>query len=261
MKIGAMNNPQGNLSEELDFIFENFDFLDLTIEPETAYPDNIDVKKLKKKIKGKKVIGHTPWNLPIASPFKTVRDAAYKEFIKCLDIFEELNVNLVNVHPSLPDDNPNPESVLQHNIEFLKKIIKKAKKKDITLMLENTKSVFNEISVLEQILNEVPGLKLHWDVGHANLGNQGEQKTKQAFEIFKDKIVHVHFSDNNGVEDQHLPIGAGNINWPFVVQILKENDYKDTITLEIHTPDVSYLLFSRDKLKFILKNLPNDEKK
>ena len=92
-------------------------------------------------------------------------------------------------------------------------------------------------------------------MGHANLGNEGEKKTKLAFHNFKSKIAHVHFSDNNGQDDQHLPLGAGNINWAFVVKTLKEHNYNKTITLEVHTPDLSYLIFSRDKLKFLLDNV------
>ena len=65
----------------------------------------------------------------------------------------------------------------------------------------------------------------------------------------------MHFSDNNGAEDQHLPLGAGNINWQFIVKTLKEYKYDKTVTLEIHTPDLSYMLFSRDKLKYLLENV------
>jgi sugar phosphate isomerase/epimerase len=262
MKIGAMNDPKKDLYKEIKFIAENFDFLDLTIEPETAYADDVDVDKILKLTKehNLNIIGHTPWNLPIASSYKTIRNAAFEEYLKCLKVFRKLKLKLVNVHPVIPNDMANPDKIIKYNIEFFKKVVKEAKKYNIKIMLENTKAIFNEISIIAKILDEVPSLKLHWDVGHANLGNEGEKKTKLAFHNFKNKILHLHLSDNNGQEDQHLPLGTGNINWPFIVKTLKEYNYNKTITLEVHTPDLSYLLFSRDKLKFLLENIGKDKK-
>lgn len=262
MKIGAMNNPKQDLYEEIKFIGENFDFLDLTIEPEKTYPDDIDIPKIQ-ELKNKyklEIIGHTPWNLPIASPYASVRKAAFDEYLKCLKIFRKLKVKLVNVHPDLPSDMPDPERIINYNIGFFKKIASEAKKYNIKIMMENTKAFFNELEIIGKILDDVPSLKLHWDVGHANLGNEGEKKTKLVFHNFKNKIVHLHFSDNNGQEDQHLPLGTGNINWAFIVKTLKEYKYNKTITLEIHTPDLSYLLFSRDKLKFLIENVKEKKK-
>lgn len=261
MKIGAMNNPRKDLFKEMEFIAENFDFLDLTIEPDTAYAENVDTAKILEfqKKHNLLIIGHTPWNLPVASPFESVRKAALEEFLKCLKVFRKLKLKLVNVHPATPNDASDPETVILYNIDFFKKIVKEAKKYNIKIMVENTKALFNELNVIGTILNEVPGLKLHWDVGHANLGNEGEKKTKAAFHNFKNKIAHVHFSDNNGQDDQHLPLGTGNINWQFVVKTLIEHKYDKTITVEIHSPDPSYLLFSRDKLRFIIKSIKEEK--
>lgn len=259
-----MNDPKKDLYEQITFFGEQgFDFLDLTIEPEKAYADDVNVDKIKQLAKkyNLDIVGHTPWNLPIASPFKSVRDAAFEEFLKCLGVFSKLDVKLVNLHPDMAKDIANPEKILEYNIEFFKKAVQRAKTHNIKIMVENTQALFNELEILGKILEQVKGIKLHWDVGHANLGNEGEKKTKLAFHNFKDKIAHLHFSDNNGAEDQHLPLGAGNINWPFIIKVLKDYDYNKTITLEVHSPDLSYLIFSRDKIKFLMDNIPKEDKK
>ena len=41
------------------------------------------------------------------------------------------------------------------------------------------------------------------DLGHANLEGQIEP----FFKLLADKIVHIHASDNDGYDDQHLGIG------------------------------------------------------
>ena len=119
MKLGAMNHPQRELKSEIKFVAENFDFLDLTIEPGTVYSEDVNTEqalKLKDKYK-LHIIGHTPWNLPIASPYKTVRDAAFKEYEKCLSVFSRLKVNLVNIHPHTAQDISDPKEIIKLNIE------------------------------------------------------------------------------------------------------------------------------------------------
>jgi sugar phosphate isomerase/epimerase len=264
MKIGAMNNPGVDLYKEIKFIIDSrFDFLDLTVEPGFSYSEKIDIERIKKLKKQFKIdlIGHTPWDLPFSCPYENVRKAAFAEYIKCLDVFSKLGIKLANIHPYIPRNMSSADTVIEQNIEILNRIIKHAKKQDITIMMENTKDFFCDIEVIGKMLHDCPGLKLHWDVGHANLGNQAEKKTKLAFENFKDKIVHLHFSDNTGQDDQHLPLGAGNIDWMFILKILKEYKYDKTITLEIHSPDASLLLFSRDKLRFMLEKNSKEDKR
>lgn len=264
MKLGAMNDPKKDLYKQIEFFGEQkFDFLDLTIEPDKAYADDVDVNRIKALTKRYNLgmIGHTPWNLPIAGVYNSVREAALQEYLKCLGVFRKLGVTLVNVHPSMAGDVSDADTLLKYNIDFFRKITKRAKSSNIKIMVENTQGIFNEVEVLGKILSEVPGLKLHWDIGHANLGNEGEKKTKLAFHHFKKKIAHVHLSDNNGQEDQHLPIGVGNINWQFILQTLMEYKYNRTITLEVHAPDLSYLVFTRDKVKYLLDNITKEEEK
>ena len=43
--------------------------------------------------------------------------------------------------------------------------------------------------------------------------------------------MHLHISDNNGLSDQHKPIGEGNIDYKKVFSYLKE--YKELYCLEI----------------------------
>ena len=56
-------------------------------------------------------------------------------------------------------------------------------------------------------------------------------------------------SDNFGKEDQHLPIGAGIIDFSRVVKALKGIGYADTITLEVFSRDRDYLKMSRKKIQ------------
>ncbi|MGC8494929.1 MAG: sugar phosphate isomerase/epimerase family protein, partial [Syntrophobacteraceae bacterium] len=92
----------------------------------------------------------------------------------------------------------------------------------------------------------VPGLQLHLDFGHTNIGRDGH-------DLFCRKlgglIRHVHFSDNRSRADDHMPLGVGTVDWKQAVQALKSTGYDDTITLEIFCNDplmqYGYLEMSR----------------
>lgn len=253
MKIGAMNNPHKDLLKEIEWIGKNnFDFLDLTIEYPKAY--DFDVDKVKKTLKdfGLDVIGHTAWYLPFAIPIKTVTDVCLKEFEKYLEIFSRIDITSVNIHPNyFTSMLITEEEAIKRNIEFLKKVCKIAKSRGIEIMLENNPKHpadrVNTLDFFKKVFNEVEGLKFHLDVGHANI-NQEKNLTEDFFRMFSKKLVHIHLSDNWGSNDDHMPLGAGNINWLEIIKILKKYNYDKTITLEIFSPDKDYVLISREKL-------------
>jgi sugar phosphate isomerase/epimerase len=53
--------------------------------------------------------------------------------------------------------------------------------------------------------------------------------------MLADKITHIHASDNDGVEDQHLGIGQGKIDWNWFAQTIKKLGYDKTVILESTT--------------------------
>jgi sugar phosphate isomerase/epimerase len=67
---------------------------------------------------------------------------------------------------------------------------------------------------------------------------------------YANRLAHVHAHDNKGGSgDLHLPIGAGNVDWPTMIRALKRANYNNTITLEVFTDDRHYLGYSRDRLR------------
>jgi sugar phosphate isomerase/epimerase len=49
------------------------------------------------------------------------------------------------------------------------------------------------------------------------------------------KLIHIHWYDNHGNRDEHLPIGAGLIDHQKASKALKNIDCDRTITLEVFT--------------------------
>ncbi len=66
------------------------------------------------------------------------------------------------------------------------------------------------------------------DIGHANLNHQIQEFIAK----FSNKIVHMHVSDNDGVQDIHLGLGYGTVNWKTVAEAIKKIGYSGVIILE-----------------------------
>ena len=106
--------------------------------------------------------------------------------------------------------------------------------------------------MLEQLcdlLNPLPDLGLHLDIGHANL-MVPRNTTPDILAAFGDRLRHVHLHDNKGGgADLHLPLGVGTVDFVRHIRALKASGYDGTITLEVFSPDKHYLAYSRDVLR------------
>ncbi len=47
--------------------------------------------------------------------------------------------------------------------------------------------------------------------------------------------MHVH--DNTGYRDEHLPLGAGKVDWPAAARLLRGAGYDGTVTLEVFSEE------------------------
>ncbi len=90
-----------------------------------------------------------------------------------------------------------------------------------------------------EVFELFPRLKMTLDTGHANIGGKGDKRNLEFIRRFPERIAHVHASDNFGKEDNHLPIGAGTVDFPKIAKELVSIGFDQTVTFEI---------FSRERL-------------
>jgi sugar phosphate isomerase/epimerase len=235
MKIGVMNNPSKSIYDEVTSFGEaRFEFVDLTIEGPAA--TEVDAAKLQPILDRYEmaVTGHTDPCLPYAYPIQGVRAACLNELERCAGIFAALGAGIMNIHPSYFCPPAMRNQIVDLNIEALKPIVAMAAAYGLTVVFENFKAPFDRVSTIKKMLDAVPGLALHLDFGHANFGKDDPY-------VFCKKlghgIKHVHFSDNRGRDDNHMPLGVGSLDWKKAVKSLKAIDYDDTITLEVFCDD------------------------
>lgn len=251
MKIGFMNSPFRAIEDEFKFGRENgFDFMELTVEPPRSALEGIRVDSLNRLSEENRLpllIGHSAWYLPYANPLVQLHQACLAYAEKCLDVFRALGIGVANIHTNFFYSVKVEEEIMANHLNFLRQLVEAGKKRGIKIMLEPLGTTSESPELITRIFSEVEDLYFHFDIGHANLlepeGGLGLLRE------LRDRLLHVHLSDNNGREDLHLPIGCGNAPFTQVLTYLKNTGYNKTFTIEVFSPDRDYLLLSKDKFR------------
>ena len=163
---------------------------------------------------------------------------------RILPLMEELNISILTLHLWV-DPRFLSQDIIFFKTELLGRIIKRAQRSGITICIENLSE--NE-SHMTNIFQKLPFLYMTLDIGHAQLLTK--INTSYGFiDYFPERIMHIHVHDNNGgdshLDDLHLPLGEGIIDFARIFKRLEQIEYKKTITLELKP----------DEIKKCLKNL------
>ena len=254
MLIGAMNHPGSGVLEEMAWMADmGLEFIDLTLEPPGSAAWEVDTKAIRAALDRYRlaVVGHTAFYLPMASAFEEVRRGAVTELKRCIDVFAEMRVPWMNLHPDSYTPMYDRSFYIGRNLESISELIEYAQGTGVGLMIENLPGAFNSARQLAELLDPLPELGLHLDIGHANL-QVPRNTTDEILAAYGPRLRHVHLHDNKGgKEDLHMPLGTGTVELRPAVRALQDCGYDNTITLEVFTPDRSYLAASRDMLRRI----------
>lgn len=113
-------------------------------------------------------------------------------------------------------------------------------------MAEHAPARFSDYTRIENALAADSRLGFHLDVGHAAVAGL---KLDELLARTKGRLCHVHFSDNRGASDDHMPIGAGTIDWDRTIRLLQEYGYDEKITLEVFSSDRRMVVASAEKVR------------
>jgi sugar phosphate isomerase/epimerase len=263
MQIGTMNHPERNVLDEIAWMGElGMDFIDLTLEPPATASWQVNTAAIRRAIaqQGMGVVGHTAWYLPMASSIPEVRRGAVAELRRCLYKFAEIGARWMNIHPDRNTPWHPRTFYIAGNIESLESLMPDVEKTGVGLMIENLPGDYNSAPQLGELLNPLPNVHLHLDVGHANL-LVPRNTTEEILNAYGSRLRHVHLHDNKGGDaDLHMPLGTGSVDLRRSLRAIQDCGYDSTITLEVFTPDRRHLTYSRDLLRSVWNELTRERK-
>ena len=264
MKYGAMNFPVLPVLEEIKtFGALGFDYLELAMDHPEAHYSYIsgNIKKISSELQHHNmgILCHLPTFVSPADLTDSIRHASVSEMCRSLSVAADLGAEKVVLHPPMIGGMGGyvVDKVKKYAFEFLSELVKLSDTVGITICLENMmpRNGFGvEPFELAEIFTTFPQLRFTLDTGHANLDNKGSNRLNTLVSHFGDMIGHVHLSDNLGIHDDHLPLGAGIIDFRRLAYDLKKIGYNDTATFEVFDNDRTRLVKSRDYWNLLLKH-------
>lgn len=259
MIYGATNNPLRPLIDEIKVVASHgFDYLELCLDPPHGLPEALkpglaDVQSALSGEGLKLPVVHLPTFVWLADVYPSIREASLTEVFKGLDLAAEVRAKKAVLHPGyltglmtfIPDIGKGYAS------ESLEKILEKAALIGITVCLENmfprAGSMYRPED-FRDVLQRNSGLMMTLDLGHANI-RAPKGQTAAFVKVAHGRIGHVHIGDNNGLEDDHLPVGTGRVDVAGGLTAIKATGYDQTITLEVFSPNRDYLAMSLKKVR------------
>ncbi|MGQ9551989.1 MAG: sugar phosphate isomerase/epimerase family protein [Candidatus Bathycorpusculaceae bacterium] len=179
---------------------------------------------------------HAPFaDINIASPSKPMLRATISRLQRSIAHASALNAHVWVFHPGMRTGvsmfYPNME--WRQNCGSARQLCKIAEDYGVKIAVENMPVpypfIMKRVEEFRRFFEEVGDLVgLALDVGHSNLNGQ----TEQFLRVFKNKIRHVHVSDNDGRNDLHLGIGYGSVDWRRFAEEMRAISYDQILIVE-----------------------------
>ncbi|HMK82650.1 MAG TPA: sugar phosphate isomerase/epimerase [Candidatus Bathyarchaeia archaeon] len=245
IKFGMLTDPIKAVPEEIIRIKRlGFDYVEIGIEEPLATPRILtrQRKRIMRLLSDNEMgaIGHSAYWVQFGSAHEKARRGWIEEAKDMIRVASQLELDLLNFHfyGKLGRVGHTQESVnifLENFSNAMRELCQFSKRKRVELMLENVPVAdggTGGIRNFSKVMESVPELNCHLDIAHAFIEG-GMERIKSYLTRFNERLVHIHIHDNHGKLDEHLPLGAGSINFKSVIKWLRQIEYSRTITFEV----------------------------
>lgn len=187
---------------------------------------------------------HLPYQLDIGSPHPYVREGSVDELEACLECAGALGAEKATVHAESRAwiGGDRRENVL----ESIDRLDGTAAEFGVELCAENPLRGTVPIHDFDAVF-DATDVSMTLDTGHARCDGLSSEEIAAFVAGNAGRISHVHLNDTLGESDDHLPFGAGTVDFPRVLEALPD-DWNGTLSLEIASADREYLTVSKRRL-------------
>lgn len=238
MQLGMVTNPRQNLAAEIAWAADNgFVLIDLALEAPAAAPEGVKWAEVKAAIAGRdlQVTCRAATYLPLDNPAPLVRQAALDELRRAIDATATVGATLCTTRfcgwPAHLDERTGYEYYRQ----LFGVLLNHGRERGVAVALENSPQNLHQLKYFREIFQRLPDLKLAYHIGHGNIQTM-QSLTREYLFALADRLVHVRLSDNDGLHNLYLPLGAaamGGLNLLRELQTLRSFRYDGPIALEI----------------------------
>ncbi|MXR40820.1 TIM barrel protein [Halobaculum sp. WSA2] len=201
------------------------------------------------------LVVHLPFPTDIGSPYAGVRDGAVATQRRCLDVASDLGAEKAVLHPesSAWEVAWDHEDLRRHIDESVRELDAYGAERGVEICAENLFGGAYTIDTIDGLL-AATDVSMTLDTGHARVSGSDAADTAEFVAEHGDRIAHVHLNDTRVPRDEHLPFGAGNVDFATILGAF-DDDWSGTLSLEVATESVEYLRHSRAALDELLPEI------
>ncbi|WP_100332354.1 sugar phosphate isomerase/epimerase family protein [Bacillus xiapuensis] len=178
---------------------------------------------------------HPPaWDINLTSENRAVRETAFTEYKKAIQLAGMIDACHVVIHPGFCFSPAFDKQTAQKRAaQMINELCKIAEPLQVKLAIENVGYSGSSLFTQEEYTRFLDGIDktagFLIDIGHANL-NQWD--IPRLIKETKDRLLALHIHDNDGIRDAHWPIGEGNIEWPAIFSAINQCQLPIELILE-----------------------------
>jgi len=214
-----------------------FDTVDLFIDPEVYSKSEKKRMKVLVKSEGLRIASIATYVPQITSSDMSKRQKAVELLMRRLDFASEMGATNMEAVAGEEEQGIAPRISWQRSVEIMQKVAEYAQKAKIPIavelepLLKNSRPLVYDVNSMLRYLKEVGSeyCMANLDVGHCHIMKQSPEDIKK----LKDKIVHTHFSDNDGTAHNDWPPGRGNADLEGYLRALKQIGYEGSVAIEL----------------------------
>ena len=202
------------------------------------------------------ILVHLPYgdeNESVAASDATVRTDSLEWYQSCIETAVSVGAKKGVLHLETDDNSAHlaNEERQDELVETLQSLDRFARDRGFIICVENLPDRYPDLDDLET-LAERTDLQFTVDTGHAKVNGYSDEEIAQFVQQHGDRISHFHLNDTRKPADEHLPFGAGNIDFDRIFARIPSS-WDGTLTTEINTFDYDYIRFSGEMLENTLE--------
>jgi sugar phosphate isomerase/epimerase len=197
------------------------------------------------------VLIHLPFgkeNESVAASDSAIRTESIEWYQSCIETAASVGATkgVLHVESNDSSDHLTDENRQAELIETLQELNRFARDQGLTICVENLPDRYPDLDDLKTLAKQTD-LVFTIDTGHAKVNGYSDKEIAQFVEEYSNRVSHFHLNDTRKPADEHLPFGAGNIDFDQIFASLPSS-WKGTLTAEIQTFDYDYIKFSGEML-------------
>ncbi|WP_254663382.1 sugar phosphate isomerase/epimerase [Haladaptatus sp. W1] len=142
------------------------------------------------------------------------------------------------------------EEIGSNVVESVNALDEFARERDFELCVENIPDGWFSVHDFDGLFAETDA-SMTLDTGHARMDGLDSGDIAAFVERHGDRISHFHLNDTRRAKDEHLPFGAGTLDFRAIFDALPD-DWEGTLSLEVFTLDYGYIETSKAYLDELL---------